>query len=76
MKLISEVQHIDYNFCELEDDDGDEDEDDNDSNDDDSYGDQDDGELSFDYVQNDREQDVSTSRNSMDVSFQYSIAVL
>lgn len=66
VKLVTEQQHIDYHFGGLEDDDqGDFDEDD----DNDSYDVNDDGELSFDYGQNDHEQDVSvsTSQNSMEV---------
>ncbi|XP_068667124.1 uncharacterized protein At2g33490-like isoform X1 [Aristolochia californica] len=62
VKLVTEQQHIDYQFSGLEDDepdDGDYEEGD-DANDD--------GELSFDYGQNDCGQEVvSTSRNSMDL---------
>ncbi|KAG9446283.1 hypothetical protein H6P81_012411 [Aristolochia fimbriata] len=62
VKLVAEEQHIDYQFSGLEDDEPD-------------YGDydegddaNDDGELSFDYGQNDGGQEVvSTSRNSMDL---------
>lgn len=70
MKLVTEQQHIDYHFVGLEDDYHnyyDDDNDDDDDDDDDSYDSNDDGELSFDYGQNDQEQDVSTSRNSMEV---------
>lgn len=62
VKRVTEQQHIDYQFSGLEDDDVEEGDDD--------YGDDanDDGELSFDYGQNDHGQDVvSTSRNSMEV---------
>ncbi|XP_062110736.1 uncharacterized protein At2g33490 [Humulus lupulus] len=71
VKLVTEQQHIDYHFVGLEDDDLDDYDDYNDDRDDDdddgSYDSNDDGELSFDYGQNDQEQDVSTSRNSMEV---------
>lgn len=69
VKMVTEQQHIDYHFGGLEDDDRDYDDDDDDDDDDDSYDVNDDGELSFDYGQNDQEQDisVSTSRNSMEV---------
>ncbi|XP_077228542.1 uncharacterized protein At2g33490-like isoform X2 [Tasmannia lanceolata] len=62
VKLVTEQQHIDYQFSGLDDDveDGDYD---------DVYDANDDGELSFDYGQNDHiQQDVvSTSRNSMEL---------
>ncbi|XP_010250587.1 PREDICTED: uncharacterized protein At2g33490 [Nelumbo nucifera] len=62
VKLIAEQQHIDYQFSGLEDDDGE------DADDDDGYDGNDDGELSFDYGQNDRNQDiVATSRDSMEL---------
>lgn len=63
VKTVAEQQHIDYQFRGLEDDDVDDgDDDDNGS---DSRGD---GELSFDYRQNEQEQDaVSSSRKSMEV---------
>lgn len=66
MKIVTDQQHIDYHFGGLEDDDRDDDDDDDD---DESYDTNDDGELSFDYGQNDQEKDVSvsTSRNSMEV---------
>ncbi|KAM6562605.1 hypothetical protein CsatB_022603 [Cannabis sativa] len=70
VKHVTEQQHIDYHFVGLEDDDLDDYDDYNDDHDDDddgSYDSNDDGELSFDYGQNDQEQDVSTSRNSMEV---------
>lgn len=61
VKMVAEQQHIDYQFSGLEDDDGDYGDDDYDSSD--TYGD---GELSFDYGQNDQE-NVSSLRNSMEV---------
>ncbi|KAJ8759397.1 hypothetical protein K2173_006917 [Erythroxylum novogranatense] len=69
VKSVTEQQHIDYNFTGIEDYDGDNaaddnDDDDNDDDDDDTH---DDGELSFDYRQNDQENIVTTSGNSMDV---------
>lgn len=61
VKMVSEQQHIDYQFSGLEDDDGDDEEDD-------GYDTNDDGELSFDYGQNDQEDNfVSTSQNLMEV---------
>ncbi|KAK9108560.1 hypothetical protein Syun_024571 [Stephania yunnanensis] len=62
VKVVAENQHIDYQFSGLEDDygeDGDGDDDGSDANDD--------GELSFDYGQNDHVQDVPTSRTSMEL---------
>ncbi|KAF8390703.1 hypothetical protein HHK36_025230 [Tetracentron sinense] len=60
VKLVTEHQHIDYQFSGLEDDDGE------DGNDDDGYDAN--GELSFDYGQNDQGQDaISASRNSMEL---------
>lgn len=71
MKLVTEQQHIDYHFSGLEDDDRDDSDDDDDDNDEDDTDDMhDDGELSFDYGQNGQEQDVCTSRNSMEVRVQ------
>ncbi|KAF9622385.1 hypothetical protein IFM89_031188 [Coptis chinensis] len=61
VNLVAEQQHIDYHFSGLEDDDGE------DVYDDDGYDANDDGELSFDYGQNDQLQDASTSRNSMEL---------
>ncbi|XP_042500072.1 uncharacterized protein At2g33490-like isoform X2 [Macadamia integrifolia] len=63
VKLVTEQQHIDYQFSGLEDYDGE------DGEDDDGYYDaNDDGELSFDYGQTDHGQEVvSTSRNSMEL---------
>ncbi|MQM08059.1 hypothetical protein Taro_040914 [Colocasia esculenta] len=66
VKLIAEKQHIDYQFSGLEDYDTDGDENEDGVND--SYGTNDDGELSFDYGQNEQGHDVvSTSRNSMEI---------
>ncbi|XP_024017609.1 uncharacterized protein At2g33490 isoform X2 [Morus notabilis] len=68
VKLVSEQQHIDYHFDGLEEDDPYDDDDDDDNDyDDDSYDSNDDGELSFDYGQNEQQQDVSTSQNSMEL---------
>ncbi|GLT37848.1 hypothetical protein SLA2020_121350 [Shorea laevis] len=71
VKMITEKQHIDYHFPELDDGtefDNDDDDDDDDDEDVDSYDVHDDGELSFDYGQNDQEQDfVSEYRNSMEL---------
>ena len=61
VKLVTEQQHIDYHFSGL-DDDGRDDGDYDDANDD--------GELSFDYGQNDQEQEVSISKKSMEVRVQ------
>ncbi|KAJ6702155.1 hypothetical protein OIU74_013332 [Salix koriyanagi] len=64
VKLITEQQHIDYHFSGLDDDgrddvvDDDDDEDYDDANDD--------GELSFDYGQNDQDQEISTPKKSME----------
>ncbi|KAI4343432.1 hypothetical protein L6164_010780 [Bauhinia variegata] len=65
VKSVTEQQHIDYQFIGLEDDDADEDDDGD--YDDEGYDENDDGELSFDYGQNEHENDVSTSRNSMEL---------
>ncbi|XP_012567959.1 uncharacterized protein At2g33490-like isoform X2 [Cicer arietinum] len=63
VKSVTEQQHIDYHFSGLEEEDGDDgDEDDN------GYNENDDGELSFDYGQSEQGQDVSTARNSMEVT--------
>ncbi|XP_057493918.1 uncharacterized protein At2g33490-like isoform X2 [Actinidia eriantha] len=70
VKLVTEKQHIDYQFSGIEDDDGDNDDSyDDDSDDDDgSYSEHDDGELSFDYGQNDQVKNVvSTPRGSMEL---------
>ncbi|GAV71344.1 hypothetical protein CFOL_v3_14838 [Cephalotus follicularis] len=64
VKSICEEQHIDYHFSGLEDEGNDGDYDEYDEDDDDT---EDDGELSFDYGQNDQERDVSTSQNSMEL---------
>ncbi|XP_004310118.1 PREDICTED: uncharacterized protein At2g33490 [Fragaria vesca subsp. vesca] len=66
VKLVTEQQHIDYKFNGL-DDEGDGDNDDDDNDDDDSSFVNDDGELSFDYGNNEREPDVSTTRSSMEL---------
>ncbi|KAL9369742.1 hypothetical protein Peur_040941 [Populus x canadensis] len=63
VKLVTEQQHIDYHFSGL-DDDGRDDVDDDDEDYDDAN---DDGELSFDYGQNDQEQEVSTPKKSMEL---------
>ncbi|XP_057949654.1 uncharacterized protein At2g33490-like isoform X2 [Malania oleifera] len=60
VRMVTEREHIDYNFTGLEDDG----EDGDDSNDDeDSYDALDDGELSFNYGLIDQGQNVSASRN-------------
>ncbi|KAF8378048.1 hypothetical protein HHK36_029382 [Tetracentron sinense] len=67
VKLVTEHQHIDYQFSGLEDEDGE------DGDDDDGYDANGCGELSFDYGQNDLGQDVvSTSRNSMELDLHLS----
>ncbi|KAJ9563926.1 hypothetical protein OSB04_009086 [Centaurea solstitialis] len=71
VKLVTEQQHIDYQFSGLEDDDRDsvfltDDEDDEDESDDDHCMHQD-GELSFEYQRNDQNNDVSSSENSMEL---------
>lgn len=69
VKVVADREHIDYHFCGLEDDDTEEE--DYDVNDDYcSYDGNDVGELSFDYGQNDQDQDIlSSSTNSMEVRF-------
>ncbi|XP_062156295.1 uncharacterized protein At2g33490 isoform X2 [Alnus glutinosa] len=76
VKLVTEQQHIDYQFSGLNDgdegdDDGDDDDynsdDDDDDDDDDDYDENDDGELSFDYGQNDHEHDIPTSQKLMEL---------
>lgn len=65
MKLVTEQQHIDYQFSGLEDYDVEDGEDDAEN----SYNANDAGELSFDYRPKKPVLDgVLTSRNSMDVS--------
>ncbi|XP_061959754.1 uncharacterized protein At2g33490-like isoform X2 [Populus nigra] len=65
VKLVTERQHIDYHFSGLDDDGRDDvDVDDDDEDYDDAN---DDGELSFDYGQNDQEQEVSTPKKSMEL---------
>ncbi|XP_020218866.1 uncharacterized protein At2g33490 [Cajanus cajan] len=65
VKSVTEQQHIDYHFSGLEEEAGDE----GDYGDDDGggYDEHDDGELSFDYGQSEQDQDVSISRNSMEL---------
>ena len=63
MRLVSEQQHIEYQFSGLEDNHG---EDAGDDGDNDNYANED-GELSFDYRPNKHAPDVLTSRNSMEV---------
>uniref|UniRef100_A0A6M2E9J0 BAR domain-containing protein n=1 Tax=Populus davidiana TaxID=266767 RepID=A0A6M2E9J0_9ROSI len=68
VKLVSEQQHIDYHFSGLDDDGRDDDDyDDDDEDYDDAI---DDGELSFDYGQNDQEQEVSKSIKSMELDLE------
>ncbi|GMI74869.1 hypothetical protein like AT2G33490 [Hibiscus trionum] len=72
VQKITEQQHIDYRFSGLEDDDGDNGDYnefyENDDTDYDSDDDEDDGELSFDYGQNDQDQNmIPASRHSMEL---------
>ncbi|KAK8537250.1 hypothetical protein V6N12_043419 [Hibiscus sabdariffa] len=80
VQKITEKQHIDYHFCGLEDDEGengdpdesyendDDDESSSDDDDEDDADDNHDGELSFDNRQNDQHQNAfSTSRYSMEL---------
>nr|POE78183.1 uncharacterized protein CFP56_35705 [Quercus suber] len=81
VKLVTEQQHIDYQFSGLDDgeeyddddnddDDEEEDEDDDEDEDDEDFDDNDvldNGELSFDYRQDDQEHDVSTTQNPMEL---------
>ncbi|XP_022991417.1 uncharacterized protein At2g33490-like isoform X1 [Cucurbita maxima] len=64
VKSLTEQQHIDYRFSGLEDDNVDDGHNDGIDDDDDGYDEGDDGELSFDYAQNDRDQAISTLRSS------------
>lgn len=65
VKLITEQQHIDYQFSGLEDDGRDDGEDDGENGDDTKEG----GELSFDYRLHKQGHDVvPASRNSMEVT--------
>ncbi|XP_023547944.1 uncharacterized protein At2g33490-like [Cucurbita pepo subsp. pepo] len=64
VKSLTEQQHIDYRFSGLEDDNVDDVHNDGIDDDDDGYDEGDDGELSFDCVQNDRNQAISTLRSS------------
>ncbi|KAI8526789.1 hypothetical protein RHMOL_Rhmol12G0023800 [Rhododendron molle] len=71
VQLVTERQHIDYQFSGLEDNDSDNDDssDDDDDEDDRDYNVKDDGELSFDYGKNDKGQNViATPRSSMEQS--------
>ncbi|CAJ1977829.1 unnamed protein product [Sphenostylis stenocarpa] len=61
VKSVTEQHHIDYHFIAIGGEDDDEDDDD------DSHDENDDGELSFDYAQNENEQDVSTLKNSKEL---------
>lgn len=63
VKVVAEEQHIDYHFSGLDDDDGD-DMDDDTGDDSESL---DESELSFDYGQNVKGQDLSASRTSMEL---------
>ncbi|CAH2059587.1 unnamed protein product [Thlaspi arvense] len=72
VQMVTESQHIDYHFSGLEDDDGD---DEIENNDDDGSEVHDDGELSFEYRVNDKEQDadslagVSSELGQSDITF-------
>lgn len=68
VKSVTDQHHIDYHFIGIEGEDEDEDEDGDVDHDDESHDENDDGELSFDYAQNECEQDVSTFENSMKVT--------
>lgn len=65
VKSVTDQHHIDYHFIGIEGEDEDEDEDGDVDHDDESHDENDDGELSFDYAQNECEQDVSTFENLM-----------
>ncbi|KAE8663924.1 putative serine-threonine protein kinase, plant-type [Hibiscus syriacus] len=79
VQKITEKQHIEYHFCGLEDDEGengdpdgnyenDDDDESSDDNEEDDADDHHDGELSFDNRQNDQHQNVFyTSQNSMEL---------
>ncbi|KAG8365828.1 hypothetical protein BUALT_Bualt17G0012500 [Buddleja alternifolia] len=81
VKLVAVKQHIDYQFSGLkddehkicDDDDDDDDDDESDSGRDDDTEDdsesRDNGELSFDYGKNGPSQEVSTSKNSMELEY-------
>lgn len=64
VKSLTEQQHIDYRFSGLEDDNMDDGHQDSVDDDDDDYDEGDDGELSFDYAQNDHDQAISTLQKS------------
>ncbi|PSR84731.1 BAR domain protein [Actinidia chinensis var. chinensis] len=66
VKLVTEQQHIDYKFSGLEDDDDGSGDSEDEGNDDSDYNVQYDGELSFDYGQNDGGQHVSTRAMELD----------
>ncbi|XP_057508798.1 uncharacterized protein At2g33490-like isoform X1 [Actinidia eriantha] len=67
VKLVTEQKHIDYKFSGLEDGDDDSGDSEEEEDDDSDYNVQDDGELSFDYGQNDGGQNVvSTSTMELD----------
>ncbi|CAK7336100.1 unnamed protein product [Dovyalis caffra] len=66
VKLVTERHHIDYHFSGL-DDDGRDDGDDDDDDDDDYDVANDYRELSFDYGQNDQQQEVSTPKKSTEL---------
>ncbi|XP_072964938.1 uncharacterized protein At2g33490-like [Typha angustifolia] len=69
VKVVAEQQHIDYQFCGLEDENSNEDDGDIEDDNSGGYDGNDYRELSFDYCQNDHRQDVSSmSRNSMEES--------
>jgi hypothetical protein len=70
VKTIAEKQHIDYQSISLEDN-----ESDNDGSSSYKESCSDDGELSFDYEINDREQGFIASRGSMDVSYLVSVCL-
>ncbi|XP_019427247.1 PREDICTED: uncharacterized protein At2g33490-like [Lupinus angustifolius] len=61
VQLVTKQQHIDYHFIGLE---GEDEDEGDDVDDDDSSDENDNGELSFDYGENEHEEDVSTSQNS------------
>lgn len=72
VRLLAEQLHIDYHFSGLKDDGheiyDDDDESDGDDDTEDGSETHDDGELSFDYGQNGPLQEVSTLKNSMEVT--------
>lgn len=69
VQMVTESQHIDYHFSGLEDDDGD---DEIENNENDGSEVHDDGELSFEYRVNDKDQDADSSvGGSSEVMFSY-----